>query len=421
MELKITKYLKEHGLDKTVEDFKLKVRDYPHKVLIKYDTIESNFVNEEVREARGLVLEKDTWECMSLAFKKFFNYGEGYAADVNWETSRIFKKLDGTLIHVYHDYVTGDICFGTTGTAEGEGEVDNFHYTHNMGGNFAELFAHAYCETLARQGLEVHAKKKIYVKAFLAKYAGYTLAFELCTPYNIVVTPHSQSEVYLLGARKLDTMEEVSFERLEEISKDLHIPLAPTMALNSNIEFIKDSFVDMPYREEGYVVCDYNKVPGQDLKRLKVKNPAYCTIHFFKDKTAFWRIIDIVRGGEDNVNEYIATFPGREDEVAHLNAKWKETHATMNEFVSILETFEDYKEYLDHKKSIVLGVDGFSPAALDLIYKKRWTHVRQTGMTPDKELIEGGFNHSDINILHKLRSDRGDEIATKLRNKAAAK
>jgi len=34
--LKIVEYIKEHGLEKTLEDYSLKSRDYENKVLIKY-------------------------------------------------------------------------------------------------------------------------------------------------------------------------------------------------------------------------------------------------------------------------------------------------------------------------------------------------------------------------------------------------
>jgi len=37
MELAIVKYIKEHGLSKALENFKLKVRVYDKKLLIKYD------------------------------------------------------------------------------------------------------------------------------------------------------------------------------------------------------------------------------------------------------------------------------------------------------------------------------------------------------------------------------------------------
>jgi len=422
MELAITKYLKEHGLEKTLADFKLKHKDYPHKVLLKYDSIESNFTNEEVRDARGLVVEKDTWRVMSIAFRKFFNLGEGHAAPINWESARIFKKMDGTMIHVYTDYVTGEVCFGTTGTANGEGDVDNFHYT-KLGGTFSDLFVHAFMETVKREDDDVRMMEHCdlrteWVKALFKKYDGYTLAFELCTKYNIVVTPHQDSAVYLLGARKLDTLEEVSFVDLEIISKDLGVPMAPTLALNSSPDKLKESFDGMTYREEGYVVCDYGKHTEFGYPRVKMKNPAYCAIHFFKDSTAFWRLIDIVRSGEDNVNEYKATFPGRGEEIEHLQEGWKRTLKEIDKLTSEISTYEEFIEYRKHKDAITFESRGLRA---DVLAKLGLTHVKDIAEIDTVDFEKLGFTRDEISSIRECASDRGDETATNLRKKLAAK
>lgn len=68
--LKVIEYIKENGLEKTLADFKLKSRDYDNKVLIKYDQIESSMGEAIVQECRGLILEKGTWNIMSLSFFK---------------------------------------------------------------------------------------------------------------------------------------------------------------------------------------------------------------------------------------------------------------------------------------------------------------------------------------------------------------
>lgn len=434
MELAITKYLREHGLEKTLADFKLKHKDYPHKVLIKYDSIESNFSNEEVRDARGLVVEKGTWKVMSLAFRKFFNYGEGHAAPVDWKTSRIFKKLDGSMIHVYHDYITGEICFGTTGTAEGEGDVDNFHCMRS-GGTFSDLFVTALIDTIERNSsikfgeMEFDSKKK-YAQAWLAK-PSYTLAFELCTPYNVVVTPHQINSVYLIGARRLDTLEEVSFEELERISKEIKVPVAPTILLNSTAENLKESFDGMPYSEEGYVICDYVNHGPYGFPRQKMKNPAYCAIHFFKDSTAFWRIVDIVRGGDDNVNEYKATFPGRGNEMDYIQKGWHELIDKFTQFASVIETFDEYIEYSKHKDSITFESKGLSPGILNRLNLHGITIPKQVLSLSDEELTEmltdaailydKTFIKKEIEAIRKTCGDRGDDIATDLRKKAASK
>src|SRR6478609_3278907 len=135
--LAIQKYILKHGLDKTIKDFKLKSRVYENKILLKYDQLTSPTLMglPEMQDSRGLILELGTWKVLSLAFRKFFNSEEGNAHKIDWNTARILEKLDGTLIQLYWDEFKGTWFAGTTGTAEGEGEVNN-----KNGTTFNDLF-----------------------------------------------------------------------------------------------------------------------------------------------------------------------------------------------------------------------------------------------------------------------------------------
>jgi hypothetical protein len=50
----------------------------------------------EMQDCRGIILEKGTWNVMSLAFRKFFNAEEGNAHKIDWKTAKILEKLDGS-------------------------------------------------------------------------------------------------------------------------------------------------------------------------------------------------------------------------------------------------------------------------------------------------------------------------------------
>ncbi len=67
--LAIVDYIKKNGLEKAISEFKLVCKEYEHKVLLKYNQIESDMSIPEVQDCRGLVLEKGTWKVMSLAFR----------------------------------------------------------------------------------------------------------------------------------------------------------------------------------------------------------------------------------------------------------------------------------------------------------------------------------------------------------------
>lgn len=298
--LSIIKHIEKHGFEETIEKFNLKYNDYGHKVIVKYDQIKSSFEHEEVRDARGLVLEKDTWKVMSLAFRKFFNSAEGHAAKIDWNTAHVLEKLDGTLIHLYWDWHSGEWCAGTTGMAEAEGLVNNKYDT-----SFAKLFWDTVGE---KYGLTPDSR--VLEKNFI-------YAFELTTPYNIVVKPHGESSATLLGMRFQKDLKELPYEILMTKSDLLGVPLVKRYDLNTpNVGKLINTFKEMTWHEEGYVVVD------GDFNRIKIKNPAYVAVHHLKDKVAEHNIMGVVKSNE--IEEFAATFPERRDEIFLLKEKYDE-------------------------------------------------------------------------------------------------
>lgn len=292
--LQIQNYIRQHGFDKTVKTFQLKVREYDHKVLLKYDQLSAPtlMANIEVQECRGLILEKGSWDVMSLAFTKFFNAEESNAHKVDWDTAHVLEKLDGTLIQVYWDWHKNQWFAGTTGTAEGEGEVNN-----KMGTTFNSLF----WDTVTKQySLNPYMLDKdcVYV-------------FELTTPYNIVVKPHGESSATLLTVRNLVTLQEVSWKDLTMIAESLRVPLVKRFDLNANnVGVLLRTFENMIWHDEGYVVVDAN------FNRIKIKNPAYVHAHHLKGKMGNHHIMGIIKTNE--IEEFIATFKEREEEIRQL-------------------------------------------------------------------------------------------------------
>jgi hypothetical protein len=311
-ELAIVTYIKKFGLEDAIKTFKLKCKDYPHKILLKYDQIESDMSLKEVQECRGLILEKDTWKVLSLAFFKFFNSAESYASKIDWDTAIIFDKCDGSLIQVYWDWVTEEWCAGTSGMAEGEGEVNEKPNT-----SFSSLFWKVF--------------KEVYNCSVDNLIKGYTYAFELMTPYNIVVKPHGTSTLALLGVRDLSDLSELSFNNVRATSTLLNIPTAKVWDINaSNAGHLMATFEGMPFTEEGYVVCDAK------FNRIKLKNPAYVAAHHLKSKTGLHHIMTIVKANE--VEEYAATFPERKDEIFDLKESYDDLVSTLEDVWDDLKT-----------------------------------------------------------------------------------
>ena len=299
MELAIQKYIRLNGLDAAVKRFDLKTRDYGHKILLKYNQLASPTLmsNPEVQECRGLILEKGTWKVLAMGFKKFFNSEEGNAHKIDWETAHVLEKLDGSYINLYYDAHDMSWYAGTTGTANGEGEVNN-----KLGTTFNQLFWNT-----------LRDKFPCFHIDYLDKNICYIL--ELTTPYNIVVKPHGESSVTLLTIRNLTTLEEASRQNLINCGTVLGLPIVKSYYLNTkNIGALLRTFEGMVWYDEGYVICDAK------FNRVKVKNPAYVAVHALKGKTAEHNIITIVKTNE--IEEFGATFPDRKEELLKLKVSY---------------------------------------------------------------------------------------------------
>ncbi len=373
--LAIQNYIRTHGIDKTIKDFNLKSRDYPNKILLKYDQLVSPTLMAlpEMQDCRGIILEKGTWNVLSLAFRKFFNSEEGNAHKIDWSTARVLEKLDGTLIQLYWDESNQTWFAGTTGTAEGEGEVNN-----KMGTTFNDLFF----QTIEKITGDLESfksnlnKKKCYV-------------FELTTPYNIVVKPHGESTATLLTVRNLETLEEET--HANAYAAKLGVPLVKHYDLNAtNVGALLRTFENMVWHDEGYVVVDYN------FNRVKVKNPAYVAVHHLKGKSAEHNILTIVKTNE--IEEFGATFPERKEELYRLKENYDKLVDKLNEVWEELKLLKPKNIMPSEKKRYAMEVFNVT-AKHDL---KKFTGL-YFGLAENKiESVEDFMFNYDDKLLYKM-------------------
>ncbi len=281
-ELELTKRLHKDGIQKTANDLHLIYKEYDDVFLLKYNQIESDLSLPEVQQARGIIYYKDTLELASMAFTKFFNYGETNAHEVDFKNSSIFQKMDGTMIQLWWNKHSNQWEVGTTGTAYGEVENSLF-------GSFRELFFRTYNKQTGNDDIGKYLTK------------GITYMFELTTPFNIVVTLHETSAITLIGARDCRV---VSPNYLEELRvEDIHIP-GVTHSLKYKFDTIKDIqkyLQGVNFNFEGFVVCDKN------FNRLKIKGEEYVRMHHLKNKSKEYELLNVVLKNE--IEEYCAVIP----------------------------------------------------------------------------------------------------------------
>ena len=141
-------------------------------VVLNYSQFDSPKLNDVVRECRGLVLEKDTWNTVAVAFPRFFNWGEvmDEADDFNWNNFYVNSKEDGSLMLVY--YYNGEWRLNSRGS-----------------------FGNAECNGCGKTWREL-AWDLVDDKTPLMD-KGCTYVFEFCSVFNKVVRNYDDRKLFL--------------------------------------------------------------------------------------------------------------------------------------------------------------------------------------------------------------------------------
>ena len=220
----------------------LKIQEDDDLALFKYSQIDSDFSETICREARGVILERDTWKIVRFAFRKFFNLGEPHADKIDWESATATSKEDGSLISLYY-YKGWQIA--TNGNL--------YAWNAPLGVAGFQTFEDLAMEALLKYNVDFHSLNK-----------NYTYTFELCSPYNQIVC--SYPDIQLFHTVTVDN------RTLEEIDVEIGVPKPKFYNLNSKVEY-EELVNSLPENTEGIVVRD------KFGKRVKIKTKLYFELH----------------------------------------------------------------------------------------------------------------------------------------------
>ena len=78
-------------------DYGLRIKSDGEYTVFNYN-INCDFKDPIVQEARGIILDTVRLEVVCWPFRKFGNYNEGYADEIDWSTARVQEKVDGSII-----------------------------------------------------------------------------------------------------------------------------------------------------------------------------------------------------------------------------------------------------------------------------------------------------------------------------------
>ena len=159
--------------------------------------IEADFTNPVVQEARGIIINLDTLDVVCWPFRKFGRYDEPYADTIDWSTARVQEKIDGSIIKLWFNELTGEWQFSSNSMFRAEDAMID----QTTGRNLMDLIQKTpeYNGFDAERGSFFHEKE-------LDKNTTYIL--ELTSPENRVVVPYNNYHLRHTGTRDNTTGEE---------------------------------------------------------------------------------------------------------------------------------------------------------------------------------------------------------------------
>ena len=320
-ELAVQQFLGTGGtLDALAEQYAVKAvrhQTYPNLALLKYNQIASDMSLPIVQECRGIILdEADNWRVVSQGYRKFFNYGEPNAAEVDWATARVQEKVDGSLCTVFEYAGTWHVA--TTGSPDASGPVgDNSEMT------FAALFW---------QTLGLYIGEDWDTPPW--ESTDWCYLFELTTPQNRVVVNHLTAGLTLLGVR--DRASGAWVETAGTVMARV-VPPVREYPLQSFADIQATFSVMDPLQQEGYVVVD---AAGS---RVKVKHPGYVAIHHMKDGMTPKSMLEVIQRNE--VPEVTVHFPKLADAFNVIKADYDALASAIDTAYAPIKTIETQKDF----------------------------------------------------------------------------
>lgn len=314
--LEIQRFLIDHPTDwkdqLAAAPYNLRIEEKGNLVLFKYSQIDSNFNYEICKEARGIILERDTWKVVRLAFYKFFNLGEGHAAAIDWEGGTYAtQKEDGSLISMY--YYDNKWNVATNGRIDAhDAELNNGQYK-----TFYDLFKAALLRTNPN-----------FDEAILQKSCTYT--FELCSPFNKIVCDYPEPVVYLTCVRDNDILAELNLSANGQL---LGVP-TPTQYQCQKMSDYQTLVENFGENVEGIVIQD------KHYNRVKLKTNLYFELHraVNNGRVTVERAFGLIMANDHH--EFLVYFPEYKDYFDNLIEQYENAKKTISVVTAAVSTWK---------------------------------------------------------------------------------
>lgn len=319
-------------------EFGISSNSFDGMTVLNYSQIDSPKTNCLVRLCRGIIVENNTMNIVHYPFYRFYNFDEVIEErqKFNWNHAVATQKIDGSLFGVFYH---GDKWYISSRSQIGGMNKTNFGEI-----TFGDIFDKA-----------VYPFTRDEFFACLDKNIDYT--FELVSPYNQIVTPYADCNIYLIGLRnKTNNFKEISLieaKNIEHIAALINaeiikmpkiIPLVDENGKFRGFEEMKQLAEAGDATDEGFVVVDWSSYDNnaEAFPRVKVKNSSYVALHHLRGTVEngslnYANILNIVFKNEQA--EVLATFPAYKKFFDEVEEKFNKFLYEFN------ESFENVKDF----------------------------------------------------------------------------
>jgi len=318
------------------ENRKIKIKEKDNLAIFNYDVM-ADFSDPIVQEARGIIIDIKAMEVRCWPFRKFGNYGESYADNIDWNHCWVEEKIDGSIVKLYWDPDRYRWCWATNSCIDAADAP-----TSNGRKNYQTLIESAVnYNDIPFDGLN---KNKTYI-------------FELVSPETQVVIHYPYTKLFHTGTRdNRDGMESMSNLRIAKPKVyNLHTIddcIKAAKELNKNSSNIN---------HEGFVVVDWN------WNRVKVKSPDYLMVHKIRGNCGGIRkedAINLLKNTDKGITDvvYGTKFPKRDVVcLKYYDYKIHELDNNIEEFIEYTRSL--YTEYGSDRKAVAMVIKNSKYAA----------------------------------------------------------
>lgn len=289
----------------------IKIKEDQYHILFMYGH-EADFSDDIVKEARGIILRKDTLDVVCWPFNKFGKYYEDYADDIDWSSAMVQEKIDGSIIQLWYDHIINSWRF----SSNSEIDARNAHYDYYSDNTIYNLI------TNTNNYLDL---QKIINDNKLNK--DYTYIFELVSDNRIIIK-YNNNKLYHIGTRNNITGKEYNINIGIDKPKLYNIhSLNDCIALFDKVD--KDSNgVTTNCTMEGFVVVDAN------FHRIKIKNPIYSILHNIKNSNdCKIKLIELIDSNKINISSLSNNFSNEAPILKYYDFKYTELLYELNIFI----------------------------------------------------------------------------------------